>query len=118
MSNVREVKRNTVELMLDKPRTLKYTLNSFAEMEEKYGSVEAALDAVSSNKVTAIRFMLWAGLIHEDDDLTEKEVGNLIAASDLPMLCEKLMEAFEGDAPTQKQIDNANATVTKTNPNA
>ena len=118
MSNVREVKRNTVELVLDKPRTLKYTLNSFAEMEEKYGSVEAALDAVSSNKVSAIRFMLWAGLMHEDEDLTEREVGNLISAADLPVICEKLMDAFEGDAPTKKQIANANAAVVKTNPNA
>lgn len=118
MSNVSEVKRKSIELNLDKVRHLKYTLNSFAEMEEKYGSVDQALAMVSENKISAIRFMLWAGLMHEDENLTEKQVGNMIEVDSLQDICNKLVTALDGDSPTAKQVEDTNSIVAFKSPNA
>lgn len=102
MANVEKVKRNPVYVELDKSRQLKYTLNSFAEMEDRYGSVDDALKAVEKGKIKAVRFMLWAGLIHEDENLTEKQVGAMIEVQDLDALSAKMNETMSGDLPDPK----------------
>jgi hypothetical protein len=102
MANVNQVKRNPVYVDLDKQRQLKYTLNSFAEMEDRYGSVDDALKAVEKGKIKAVRFMLWTGLIHEDENLTEKQVGAMIEVQDLDSLSAKMNETMAGDLPDQK----------------
>lgn len=107
MSNIQNVRTKSVTITLDKERHLKYTLNSFAEMEEKYGSVETALKEVEANKLTAIRFMIWAGLIHEDENLTEKQVGNIIGMDDMQVLAEKLTQAMASDLPVKAGAINS-----------
>jgi hypothetical protein len=99
MSNLNKVKKPEIVLDLDKPRKLKYTLNSFAEMEERYGTVDKALELVQSNNMRAIIFMLWAGLMWEDEELTEKQVGNLIEIDQLQDVAEKMSKAVGGDLP-------------------
>lgn len=104
MSDVAKVKRQPVYIELDgKQRQLKYTLNSFAEMEEKYGSVDAALKAMEDGSIKAVRFMLWIGLMHDDEDLTEKQVGGMIELSDLEELSKKMNETMSLDLPDKKE---------------
>ena len=71
--------RGTVDIEIGgKPRTLKIDMNALAEVEDRLNisglnDILPLLDRVS---VRAVRCLLWAALIHEDPDLTEKEVGS------------------------------------------
>ena len=105
MSNLKDVKptTNTVVLRDGKQRTIRYDLNAMAEMEDRYGSVDKAFEALDSNSIKAVRFMLWAGLIHEDPDLTEKQVGGLIDMQYLGDLMQRLGVALDSDLPVQQE---------------
>ena len=104
--NVKDVKSKSVPLILmdGKERHLRFTLNALAELEDKYGSVEAAFNKVEQdNSVAALRFVLWAGLSWEDDELTERTVGNLIDLNYMHEMIEKLGKALDSDMPVDPQ---------------
>ena len=104
--NVKEVKSKSVPLVLmdGKERHLRFTLNALAELEDKYGSVEAAFNKVEQEgSVTALRFVLWAGLIWEDEELTEKQIGDLIDLNFMGEMINKLGVALDGDMPVDPQ---------------
>jgi hypothetical protein len=109
MANIKKLRREPVIVDIgdDVERTLRYTLNSFALIEEKYGTIDKAMEALNSGSVAAIRFVLWAGLIHEDENLSEHYVGSQIDLSDLEDLAEKMNKAMMGDLP-QDEVDNPN----------
>jgi len=86
-------------------RKLRYTLNSFALIEEKYGTIDKAMEILESGSVAAVRFALWAGLIHEDENLSEHYVGNQIDLSDLEDLAEKMNKAMMGDLPQDEVVN-------------
>lgn len=102
MSNVAQVKRKAIKITLNDgvERELKFTLNALAELEDKFGSVQAAFDKLEKeNSMKALRTILWAGLIHQDEALTEQQVGNLIDLAYLQELTETLNVAFDSDLP-------------------
>jgi hypothetical protein len=103
MANIVDVRRQPIMVNLNDgtERELKFTLNSFALMEEKYGTVEAAMKAMEAGSVSAIRFLLYAGLCHIDENLTEKQVGALIDIQELQALTEKMNKAMTGDMPNK-----------------
>lgn len=101
MSNITAIRNKGVAVELDKPRVLKFDLNSFAELEERYGSVDEAMKVLESGTIKGIRTLLWCGLIHEDEQLTEKQVGAMIGIGDLADLSGKLTDAMEGALPAQ-----------------
>lgn len=105
MANVKKVKRKPTEIELGDGvvRTIKYTLNSFAEMEDRYGDVDAAIEKMSAGSVKAIRLILWAGLLHNDEKLTEEQVGSLIELDDIQYLSDKMNEAMDADLPDKKE---------------
>lgn len=116
MANVRDVKSKEVKLTLNDgvERTLKFDLNAMAELEDEYGSVDAAFEMLDKNSIKAVRFILWAGLMHEDPSLTLKQVGSLIDVQYLQELMGSLGEAFQADLPTEQPAlqvvgDNPNA---------
>jgi len=104
MSNVASVRNKGVRVELDKPRTLKFDLNSFAELEERYGSVDKAMQVLQSGTIKGIRTLLWCGLIHEEETLTEKQVGAMIGISDLAELSASLTEAMTGALPAAEDV--------------
>ncbi len=65
------------------------------------------MEALNSGSIAAIRFVLWAGLVHEDENLSEHYVGNQIDLSDLEDLAEKMNKAMMGDLP-QDEVVNPN----------
>jgi len=74
-------KRKVPILLADgKPRNLLYNFNALIELVETLGvdimNIQAALTGPGALK--AIRGILWAGLIHEDESLNLKATGNLI----------------------------------------
>lgn len=110
MSNLADVKSKTVKITLNDgvERTLKFTLNALAELEDKFGSVQAAFDKLEKEKsMKALRTILWAGFLHESPNLTEHEVGNLIDIAYMAKLEESLGAAFESDMVTGSDVPNA-----------
>ena len=91
---LRDVKEIAVPLELDKPRTLKFDLNAFAELEDKYGNMEQAFFAMQSGSMKAARTLLWAGLLHEDEKLTERQVGRMVTLENLGVVMDTISEAL------------------------
>ena len=109
MANIKKLRREPVVIDIGDgvERKLRYTLNSFALIEEKYGTIDKAMEILKSGSIVAIRFVLWAGLIHEDENLSEHYVGSQIDLSDLEDLAEKMNKAMMGDLP-QDEVVNPN----------
>lgn len=104
MSEVNKVKRKDVCITLgDAEYPLKYTLNSFSMMEEKYGSVDDALAAMEKGSIAAIRYMIYVGIIAANPEMTELEVGGLIDIQDLEAITDKMAIIMQGDLPEQGQ---------------
>lgn len=85
--------KGKISITLDKERTLRFTLNALAEIEDKLGVPLSKLAEVELG-VKTVRTMLWAGLIHEDEELTEKQVGNMVDFGNLEEVQTKVTEAF------------------------
>lgn len=100
MSRARDIRVTSIPIELDKERTLKFDLNAFIELETIYGSVQAVLDRMQTGSIKAVRDILWAGLIHEDESLTPKAVGAMIDMSNLEELTSALTRAVEGALPS------------------
>lgn len=112
MSNVKSVKSNksTITLNDGVERRIKFDLNAMAELEDRYGSVDAAFEALDKQSIKALRFILWAGLVHEDESLTEQKVGSLIDMKYLQETMGVLGEALGTDMPNEETpaIEGAN----------
>jgi len=105
MSNLRDAKPRVKTITLNDgvERELRFTLNAMAEMEDKYGSVDAAFKKLDEGSIKAARFILWAGLLHyEDSSLTEQRVGNLIDLQSMQQIMQSMSEAMSEDMP---QVD-------------
>lgn len=107
MSNIGDVKPQSVEIILDRTRHLRYDLNSFAAIEERYGDIEEAMRKMEKGNIVAIRMFLWAGLIHEDESLTEKQVGSMILVSELPKFAEVIRTAMHNSLPEEEEAEAA-----------
>ena len=133
MSNARSVKPKSVNIQIgDETYTIRFTLNSFIELEEMYGDVESAMKSLSGEVITdengtiifeeitdektgekksvekrkvsfkAVRNMLYAGLISAQPNITKEVVGNF-EFSDFSGIMTKLMEALTGALPENKE---------------
>lgn len=112
MANLQAVRREKVILNLDKERELKFTLSSFADMEERYGSIDKAMEAVKNDGMRGMRFLLYVGLRHEDRTLTEESVGDLIDVRDMSIISEAISKCFGNEQAPNTGVeggDNPNA---------
>ena len=86
--------KGEVKIMLDKERSLKFTLNTLIEVEDKLGHSLAELgDNIS---IRTVRTLLTAGLRHEDKELTEEFVGEYISMENMAVVQEALGDAMGG----------------------
>ena len=125
MSNAKSVKPKSVMVKIGEDSyVIRFTLNSFIELEEMYGDVESAMKALSGEIVTddagtpifedvtdedgnvkqvekrkvsfkAVRNMLYAGLISAQPNITKIDVGNF-EFGDFSGIMSKLTEALTG----------------------
>lgn len=112
MANLNEVRSKKIPITLNDgvERELKFTLNAMAELEDAYGSVEKAFEVLEkNNSIKALRKILWAGLLHEENPMTEMQVGNLVDIQYMQDLIGSLNEALEGDMPTEEQVSSVQA---------
>ena len=101
MANLNDVKAKPIKITLldGVEREMIFTLNAMAELEDRYGSVDAAFEALEKNSMKAIRCVLWAGLLHSDESLTEQQVGNLIDMREVNKIVASMSEAFDTSMP-------------------
>lgn len=86
--------KQSVTLELDKPRSLRFGLNALVRVEEMIGKPISKLD-LDNISVKDMRTIIYAGLFHEDKNLTPERVGELIDDySDINTVAEKLGEAM------------------------
>jgi hypothetical protein len=90
--------RKKVILNLDKERTLHYSLNSLIHLEETLGVPITELSSVKLS-IKNIRSFLFAGLSHQDKELTEEQVGEMVSLDNLKEVQQKISEAFSRDNP-------------------
>lgn len=103
MSNLHDVRTKPIKITLDKERTLRFDLNAFAELEDKFGDINEALTKLQSGSIKAIRALLWAALLHEDDTLTENDVGAMIGMNNISDVVEGISRAFDQATPESKE---------------
>ena len=76
-----------------------FDLNAFAELEDKFGSLDQAFQKMQQGSVKATRTLLWAGLLHEDENLTERQVGAMISLTNVERIMEQITEALTAALP-------------------
>lgn len=87
-------RKGLVEIQLDKKRNLKFNFNAICNFEEATGKSIASLGETKEFKMSDLRALLWAGLVHEDPDLTIEEAGELFDyAESFQYVSEKITEA-------------------------
>lgn len=99
MSNLHDARpaRKTITLTDGVEREIRFTLNAMAELEDKYGSVDAAFEEMNKGSIKAIRFVLWAGLMECSPELDEWQVGSLIDTQYLQQVMDTMVEAMGDD---------------------
>ena len=115
MSDVRAVRpaKHTIDLGDGVEREVYFSLNAMADLEDKYGSVEAAFDKCSENNISAIRYLLWCLLRGAgDEDLTEFQVGNMINLQNLNELINTVMDYLEEAMPELENLMEKNQMTT------
>ena len=100
-----DIRQIGIVIKLDRERHLIYDLNAFCDLEDKYGTIEKALDEMQKGSIKAIRYMLYLGLLNEDESLTEKKVGKLITMDNLQEVMKTLTLAMTVSSP---EVDEKN----------
>lgn len=86
--------KKSVTIELDKARDLRYGINSLVKIEDLTGKPISKLD-LDNISMKDLRSIVYAGLYHEDNNLTPETVGDLIDEhGTLDQIAIKLGEAF------------------------
>ena len=97
-----------IEVVLDRPRKLRFDLNAMIRLEEALGinllgqadeNAEAKVEAEALESLRGIRAMLWACLIHEDPDLTPEYVGTLLHVGNLAQISALMQRIWSLSTP-------------------
>lgn len=94
-----------VRVVKPRERTLFFDFNALIELEEIYGSVSEALSGIEKLKMKNIRDMIWAGLLHEDEELTRKQVGKMLNVGNMDEVTLKITEAMGTSLPDPENIE-------------
>jgi len=110
-----------IPVTLDKERALFFDLNATCAVQEETGkSIFEFFPEVEQKEgedsliykfkdARSIRLLVWAGLLHEDDTLTVKQVGKMLKPFNndavITQLLLALAQAFESDPPTAESPD-------------
>lgn len=91
----KELKTQGIKFTLgEKEYELKLNMNTFCELEEIYGNLDAAFEDLQNMKLKAVRALIYAAVKIEDEQMTLKQVGELLGLSDLERLGTAINEAL------------------------
>jgi len=96
-------KPKPVKIMLDKERTFILDLNAYFELDMLYDDKGKTYHHIEADLLKmrpyAIRAFLWAGLRHEDENLTLEQVGSHIDVHNVQEFAKIIYELILGDKP-------------------
>ena len=95
-------KKTPIEL-ISGTKFLEFNFNSFIDLEEKYGSFAGVVDALGSNKLSDIRFILFIGLQEHNSFKTLKAVGKELSLKNLEKIANSLMIALQKVLPVEEE---------------
>jgi len=121
-SKAKDIYVNSIPIMLDKERHIKYTFGAYGWLARKHGSVVAATKPLSDSEnmkmlttksMGIIADLVYAGLLWEDenldrDSIDDKETGknkdrqritDLLDFSELPKVIEIISQAINNSVP-------------------
>ena len=83
-------------IQLDKSRNFRYGMKAISLIEKKLKKPVAKID-MENLTMEDVAIMIWAGLQHEDKDLTPDKVMDLVDDhSDISTVIQVMGEAFQG----------------------
>lgn len=106
IKTLRNVKPKRISIDLDKDRTLCFDMNAFADLEEKYGSIDEALKLLQEGKISTLRTILWTGLLADDETLTERQVGTFVGLTNIEFVMSKINECISDSLPVVEESKN------------
>lgn len=96
-----------ITIELDKERSLLLDLNAMAEFEDVTGK---NLFQIGSNfSAKDFRALLWACMLHEDEELTLKDVGQMIHPGNMEYIQNKITEVYDKQMPQGEKKSSKNA---------
>lgn len=104
----KELKGTTTINLQGMVHELRFDMNSFCELEDRFGNINKAFEVLQNGSMKGIRTLLWAGLLHEDGEVTEKEVGEMVRIKDLTTIADKITEALNIALPEEKSSKEKN----------
>lgn len=83
----------------EQERTLAFPIMALIRLKKEFGiQLKDLQDEDKSQDMEVILAIIWAGLIHEDKDLSFEDLGYQIdVTEDLPVISQKLAELFKGE---------------------
>lgn len=106
MTKGMDIKGKNITVNLDRERSLRYDLNAICMIEDRYNDVNEFLRSLQKpgpGMMTKIRFLIWAGLLHEDPELTEQDVGRMIDVNNMEEVQQSIMEAMKTGMPDAEE---------------
>lgn len=95
-----ELKNKGIKFKLgNKEYELKLNMNTFCELEEVYGDLNAAFEDLQNMKIKAIRALIYSAVKVEDESVTLKAIGEQLGLSDLESLSTAINDALSKSMP-------------------
>lgn len=110
MADIRAIRpvKHTIDLGDGVEREIEFSLNAMADLEDKYGTVEAAFNKIQENNISAIRFLLWCLLNNGEQEISEREIGRMINLRNLDDLMTAVMDYMEEAMPEIQEMQAKN----------
>ena len=86
-----------VEITLDKPRHLRVDFNALIEFKHKTGKALSSIQAKDMDE-EYMCILVWACLLHEDPELTLKDVGAMLGFGNAAEIVKKIEATIIADA--------------------
>lgn len=95
-----ELKNKGIKINIgNKDYELKFDMNTFCELEEVYGDINQAFEDLQNRKIKAIRALIYSAVKVENENVTIKEVGQMLTLQDMEKLGTAINEALQVSMP-------------------
>ena len=96
-----------------KKRRLKYTLYSLCKLDEKTGKNPLDGTMFLDMRPADVVAVLWAGLIHDEPELTTDELAKVVDITELRDVSKEMMKAFAQASPVNDSKKNSTSEETE-----
>lgn len=93
-----ELKNKGIKFKIDNTEyelNFNMNMNTFCELEEVYGDINKAFEDLQNKKIKAIRALIYADVKVEDENITLKEIGQMLTLNDHEKLGYVINEALK-----------------------